>query len=344
MKKQRLKIYRNSAIFFCSLMLLFFSFYFAWAADQKTAAQPEVQLQVPIFSYTKATDIAEYIKNLYQYALYALVPLSIIIIIYAGIRWIIAGGNQAQIKEAKKYISAAITGLIIGLLSYVILDFIGITKLTVPGIEYIETGETPDLWVNVSESFKFNAPQVQGAPGAPNVLPGGLVCPKSGGRAAIPQIAAASAGKITYRLGAKISGGGDAPCPSGTLCLDCSGYAFYLFECAGIRTGMNRGTSTAGIFGCNCSKSKKVDSFTDTSINNIPLQPGDMVGMPSGCSDVGMKIGHVEIYAGNGRLTECHGGPGREFGKCIGQPTITYFFTKDPNHSIARYKCVRRLE
>ena len=113
-------------------------------AQAKETAPINVPLQVPIFGYTTATDLAGYIKNLFQYGLYALVPLAIIIIIYAGIKWILAGGNQAQIKEAKTYITGALTGLIIGLLSYVILSFVGITQLKTPGLENIETIDIPD--------------------------------------------------------------------------------------------------------------------------------------------------------------------------------------------------------
>ena len=110
-------------------------------AQAKMATPINVPLQVPIFGYTTATDLAGYIKNLYKYGLYALVPLAIIIIIYAGIKWILAGGNLAQIKEAKTYITSALTGLTIGLLSYVILSFVGITQLKTPGFEYIEPEE-----------------------------------------------------------------------------------------------------------------------------------------------------------------------------------------------------------
>ncbi|HDQ23035.1 MAG TPA: M23 family metallopeptidase [Candidatus Uhrbacteria bacterium] len=98
----------------------------------------DLSLQVPIFSYTKAADIAEYIVKIYEYALIVLAPLAIVVIIWAGFLWLLAGGDVPKISNAKKYISGAVTGLIIAFLSYIILSFFGLTSLKSPGIEYIE--------------------------------------------------------------------------------------------------------------------------------------------------------------------------------------------------------------
>lgn len=48
----------------------------------------------------------------------------IILIIYGGISWMTAGGNDQQIEKAKKIISRSIIGLAIVLLAYVISVFI----------------------------------------------------------------------------------------------------------------------------------------------------------------------------------------------------------------------------
>ncbi len=98
------------------------------------ATQAVVSLQVPIFSYTTARGLAEYIGKIYEYSLYVLVPLAIIIIIYAGLRWMFAGGDMPKIKEAKKYITGAVMGLIIALLSGFILSLVGITEIKLPQI------------------------------------------------------------------------------------------------------------------------------------------------------------------------------------------------------------------
>jgi hypothetical protein len=100
--------------------------------------QTGLQLQIPIFKYTKAKSLADYIKTIYKYGLYILVPIGIVIIIIGGIMWILAGGDMPKIKRAKQYISGALTGILIGLLSYVILSFVGITTLINPSPENIE--------------------------------------------------------------------------------------------------------------------------------------------------------------------------------------------------------------
>lgn len=143
MIKKNLKI-KSKRIFFVFIIFFFFLIFAdKYVQAEKTAAPAMLNLEVPIFTYTQVTSLAEYIKTIYKYALYVLVPIAIIIIIWAGIQWIVAGGNLAKIKQAKKYITAALTGLFIGLLSYVILSLVGITELKNPTIEYIEEEEIP---------------------------------------------------------------------------------------------------------------------------------------------------------------------------------------------------------
>ncbi|MBI5622060.1 hypothetical protein HY933_04335 [Candidatus Falkowbacteria bacterium] len=49
----------------------------------------------------------------------------LIIIVYAGFRWMTAGGNEEQISEAKKWLTNSIIGLIIIILAYSITYFVG---------------------------------------------------------------------------------------------------------------------------------------------------------------------------------------------------------------------------
>jgi hypothetical protein len=107
------------------------------------AASPHLRLQVPIFTYTEATNIAEYITKLYEFSLVVLIPIAIVIMIYAGIRWILAGGDAPKIKEAKKYISGAFSGVVLALLSYVVLSFFGLSSLQMGGVQYIAPDELP---------------------------------------------------------------------------------------------------------------------------------------------------------------------------------------------------------
>jgi len=112
------------------------------AAQGKTAEEPNILLQVPLLGYTKAKNIAEYIKNVYQASLYLIIPFIIVMIIAGGVLWILAGGDKQIIAKAKERIKHALIGLGIALFSYVILYTIGGTLLTVfqaPQLEYIQT-------------------------------------------------------------------------------------------------------------------------------------------------------------------------------------------------------------
>jgi hypothetical protein len=68
--------------------------------------------------------IGEYIIGVYNYALGIAGILAAIVIMWGGIVWVTAGGNQQKIGEAKKYIAGSITGLILLLASYTVLYFI----------------------------------------------------------------------------------------------------------------------------------------------------------------------------------------------------------------------------
>ncbi|MFA5211463.1 MAG: hypothetical protein WC414_03080 [Patescibacteria group bacterium] len=67
------------------------------------------------------TDLTDFISYIYKYAFAAASIVAIIIIIIAGIQWIISGGESNAISEAKKKIAGASIGLILLALSYSIL-------------------------------------------------------------------------------------------------------------------------------------------------------------------------------------------------------------------------------
>jgi len=67
-------------------------------------------------------NIGEFIQLIYRYAIIIAGILATIVIILAGIRWTASGGNAERIKSAQKMIGGAISGLVIALLSYSILN------------------------------------------------------------------------------------------------------------------------------------------------------------------------------------------------------------------------------
>ncbi|MBN1325946.1 C40 family peptidase [Candidatus Falkowbacteria bacterium] len=279
----------------------------------KYAAPATYTLQVPIFGYVQVSGIDQYIINIYQYAIPVIVILAVIIIMMGGIMWMLAAGNISKIKRAKEFISGAIIGVIIALLSAQILALVGISSIKPLQVEVVSEIEAPDTNAPLSDTALTTPPPAQ------------LFCPKSGGIANLGKVAQSTIGKITYRFGGK---GGLPPypsdtkicnsqpcrdfCPAGTLCLDCSGYINYILMCSGLS---RYGGGTQSIFGCNCSSSEKITSCGNNSINGKALKPGDVLGYPTGC---GFNTGHVYIYAGNNILYESSGGTsGRQSGKSV---------------------------
>lgn len=65
--------------------------------------------------------IGEYIKAIYRYALGIVGILATVVLMFGGVLWIIAGGNAERIANAKSWIVAALTGLVLALTSYMIL-------------------------------------------------------------------------------------------------------------------------------------------------------------------------------------------------------------------------------
>lgn len=49
----------------------------------------------------------------------------LVLLIYSGITWMTAGGNETSIKKAKQILTASISGLIIILSAYAITSFLG---------------------------------------------------------------------------------------------------------------------------------------------------------------------------------------------------------------------------
>ena len=65
--------------------------------------------------------IAEYIAGIYRYAIGIVGILSAVVLMIGGILWIVAGGSATMIGEAKAWIGASLTGLVIPLISVLIL-------------------------------------------------------------------------------------------------------------------------------------------------------------------------------------------------------------------------------
>jgi len=111
-------------IFIFQLIGLIFIFTLP-TVSQAAPAEFTPQVEIPGFKFnSKANDtsnIAELIKAIYIYAIGIVGILAAVVLMIGGVMWIIAGGNATAIGEAKAWIGASLTGLVLALSSYLIL-------------------------------------------------------------------------------------------------------------------------------------------------------------------------------------------------------------------------------
>ena len=72
----------------------------------------------------QAEDLKGSIASVVNIALGFLGILAVIIILYAGFKWMTASGNEEQVGEARKMLLQAVIGLVIVMLAWVITNFV----------------------------------------------------------------------------------------------------------------------------------------------------------------------------------------------------------------------------
>ncbi len=66
--------------------------------------------------------------------------IALLLLFYGGLTYIMAGGEKTGVEEAKGIITAAITGLLLIVLSVLILKVIGVDILGIPAIGILPGG------------------------------------------------------------------------------------------------------------------------------------------------------------------------------------------------------------
>lgn len=99
----------------------------SFTAPEMASAQGTFDAQVPIpgadISFDQTTrPLANYIKAVYTYAVGAVGILAAVMLMIGGLRWILAGGNAGSISEAKEIIFASITGMVLVMTSFIVLN------------------------------------------------------------------------------------------------------------------------------------------------------------------------------------------------------------------------------
>lgn len=65
-----------------------------------------------------------FISNIIQILLIIAIILSVVFLIWGGIKWIMSGGDKGKVEQARSAIIASIIGLVISLLAYFIISVI----------------------------------------------------------------------------------------------------------------------------------------------------------------------------------------------------------------------------
>jgi hypothetical protein len=135
------------AVFILQLTALLFLFVNPARAEVKFTPQVSVGNEFTAGSaQTVGGDTtAKYIRAIYQYGIGVTGILATIVLMFGGVLWLTAGGNTGQVSEAKEWIKASLTGLIIALLSYIILLTVNPDLVNLRSLEIKKINSTDDF-------------------------------------------------------------------------------------------------------------------------------------------------------------------------------------------------------
>ncbi len=138
---------KKKFISFIILIAIFFSWNFVLLSFAKAESmldkQEELTFLEKIFGPVK--DLHDIVINILNVLFTFLGIVMVFLIMYGGYRWMTAGGKEAQVVEAKKYIRNAIIGIIIILASYAITTFVARSAGSATGVEVTYFGSCLDF-------------------------------------------------------------------------------------------------------------------------------------------------------------------------------------------------------
>jgi hypothetical protein len=99
--------------------------------------------------------MADYVIAIYKYAVGAIGILAVVVMMLGGIIWITAGGSPSRVGEAKAWITASLTGLLLVMCSYTILylinpGLVNLKPIEIKTIKTIKTSMTCEWYANTS--------------------------------------------------------------------------------------------------------------------------------------------------------------------------------------------------
>ena len=135
----------------CSLFSIIFGILFFSNIPKVQADGIQFKPQVTIGDFNKETSytissnsIGEYINSIYKYAIGTVGILAVVVMMFGGMLWLTAGGSQEKIGSAKSWIGASLTGLVLTLASYTILNTINPDLVNFKPIQMAEVVKIDD--------------------------------------------------------------------------------------------------------------------------------------------------------------------------------------------------------
>ena len=105
------------------------SFLLGLSAVKAQGDGPYIGLDYGEYTGLGKQDIRFTVAMIIRVVLGLLGTISLVIILYAGFKWMTAGGNEENVKDAQKILTAAVIGLVIIVMAYSITRFVTIRLL-----------------------------------------------------------------------------------------------------------------------------------------------------------------------------------------------------------------------
>lgn len=127
----------------CSISIFIFNVFIFVAAAKQVEFKPQITIPVSGTHFTKGVTttvpvgsnlLGLYISDLYHFSIGLAGILAVLMIAYGGVVWTFSGGESSKISHAKEIIIGAVTGLVLALGSYLILNTIN-PKLTILSLD-----------------------------------------------------------------------------------------------------------------------------------------------------------------------------------------------------------------
>lgn len=98
----------------------------------------QTETKISFGGETKFSDIGVFIKSMYRYIIFVAGILAAAMLVVAGFQWVASGGNSDAISSAKNRIAGALSGLVLLLVSYVVLNTVN---------PYLVNFRLPQIWL-----------------------------------------------------------------------------------------------------------------------------------------------------------------------------------------------------